>query len=59
MVSFTTNKTEQTRGGQKETQVPMEVDRVSGSEPEEEDWADVLGKMCTVFEEDQCVTVAG
>ena len=41
VVSYTTNKTEQTRGEQKETQVHMEVDHVSGSEPEEEDWRDV------------------
>ena len=34
-------KTEQARGGQKYTQVPMEVDHVGGSEPEEEDWDDV------------------
>ena len=41
VVSYTTNKTEQTRGGQKEMHVPMEVDHVSGSQPEEEDWEDV------------------
>ena len=35
------NKTEQARGGQKEMYVPTEVDHVSGSEPEEEDWEDV------------------
>ena len=39
VVSYTT-KTEQTRRGQKEMHVPMEVDYVSGSEPEE-DWEDV------------------
>ena len=36
--SFTVNETWQARGGQKETQVPMEVDHVSGSETEEEGW---------------------
>ena len=41
MVSYTTNKTEQTRGGQKELYVSMEVDHVSGSEPQEEDLEDV------------------
>ena len=41
VVACTTNKTEQARGGQKEMSVPMEVGHVSGSEPEEEDWADV------------------
>ena len=50
VVSYTTNKTEQTRGGQKEMYVPMDVDHVSGSEPEEEDWKDVdevrTGSMC-------------
>ena len=50
VVSYTTNKTEQTRGGQKEMYVPMEVDHVCGSEPEEEDWGDVdevrRGSMC-------------
>ena len=38
VVSYTTNKTELARGGQKETQVPMEVDHASGSEPEVEYW---------------------
>ena len=41
VVSDTTNKTGQARGGQKVVHVPMEVDYVSGSEPEEEDWEDV------------------
>ena len=41
VVSYTTNKTKQARGGQQETQAPMEVDHVSGSEPEVEDWCDV------------------
>ena len=41
VVSYTTSKTEQARGGQKEKHVPMEVDLVSGSEPEGEDWEDV------------------
>ena len=41
VVSYTTNKTEQARGGQNEMQVPMEVDHVSGSDPEEEDVQDV------------------
>ena len=41
VVSYTTNKTEQAQGGQKEMYVSMEVDHVSGSEPEEEDWEDV------------------
>ena len=38
VVSYTTNKTKQARGGQQETKAPMEVDHVSGSEPEVEDW---------------------
>ena len=38
VVSYTTNKTKQARGGQQETQAPIEVDHVSGSEPEVEDW---------------------
>ena len=41
VVSYPTNKTEQARGGQKEMHVPMEVDHVSGSEPEEEDRKEV------------------
>ena len=41
VVSYTTNKTEQTRGGQREMCVPMEVDHVRGSEPEEEDLEEV------------------
>ena len=41
VVLCTTNRTEQTRGGQKDMYVPMEVDHVCGSEPEEEDWEDV------------------
>ena len=40
MVSCTTNKTEQPRGGQKEMHVPV-VSHVSGSEPKEADWEDV------------------
>ena len=36
VVSYTTNKTEQARGGQKEMHVPVEVDHVSGSEPDED-----------------------
>ena len=43
VVSDTTNKTEQTRGGLKEMHVPMDVDHVSGSEPEVEDWENVMG----------------
>ena len=35
VVSFTTNKTEQTRGGQKD--MPMDVVHASGSEPKQED----------------------
>ena len=38
VVSYTTNKTKQVGGEQQETQAPMEVDHVSGSEPEVEDW---------------------
>ena len=38
VVSYTTNKIEQARGGQKEMYVPMEADHVSGSEPEEDAW---------------------
>ena len=49
VVSCTANETEQARGGQKEMYVPVEVDHVSGSEPEE-DWGDVdevrSGSMC-------------
>ena len=41
VASYTTNKAEQTRGGWKELHFPMEVDHVSGSEPEEEGWDDV------------------
>ena len=41
MVSYTTNKVEQARGGQKETTVPMELDHVSGGEMYGEDWEDV------------------
>ena len=41
VVSYTTNKTNPTRGGPKEMHVPMEVDHVSGSEPQVEDWEDV------------------
>ena len=41
VVSYTTDKTEKARGGHKCMHVPMEVDHVRGSEPEEEDWADV------------------
>ena len=41
VVSYPTHKTEHTRGGQKEMYVPMEMDHVSGSEREEEDWEDV------------------
>ena len=41
VVSYTTNESEQARGGQKEMLVPIEVDCVSGSEPEEEGWRDV------------------
>ena len=33
LVSYTTNKTEQARGGQEEMHVSTEVDHVSGSEP--------------------------
>ena len=40
-VSYMTNKSEQARGGQKEMHLSVEVGYVSGSEPEEEDWADV------------------
>ena len=36
VVSYSTNKTEQTRGGQKAMCVPMDVDKVSGSMPEQE-----------------------
>ena len=41
VVSCATNKTEQARRGQKEMYVPMEVDRASGNEAEEDDWEDV------------------
>ena len=37
VVLYTTNKTKQIQGKQKEMHVPMEVEHVSGSEPEEED----------------------
>ena len=40
-VLYTTNKTEQARGAQKEMYVPVEVDYVSGSEPKEDDRQDV------------------
>ena len=50
VVSYTANKAEQHRGGQKETYVPMEVDRVVSSGCEDEDWEDVdevpKGSMC-------------
>ena len=53
VVSYTTNKTEQARGGQKEMHVPMQVDYVSGSEPEEEDVEDVdeirTGSTCYIY----------
>ena len=39
--SYTTTKTEQTRGGQKEMYGPMDEDHVCGSEQEEEYWEDV------------------
>ena len=39
--AYPTNKTEQTRGRQKELYVSMEVDHISGSEPQEEDLGDV------------------
>ena len=38
VISHTTNKAEQARGGQKETTVPMELEYVSGSELYDEDW---------------------
>ena len=38
VVSYTTNKTEQARGGQKEMHMPIEVHHGGGSEPEEEYW---------------------
>ena len=41
VVSYTTNKSEQARRGHKEMYVPMEVDHVSGGEPEEDGWEDV------------------
>ena len=42
VISYTTNKAEQARGGQRETTVPMELDYVSGSELyDEEEWDDV------------------
>ena len=41
VVSYTANKAEQPRGGQKETTVPMELDHVSGGEVDEEEWRDV------------------
>ena len=41
VVSYTTNKAEQARGGQKETAVPMELDNVSGSELYDDVWDDV------------------
>ena len=41
MISYTTNKAEQARGGQRETTVPMELDHVSRGEMCDEDWEDV------------------
>ena len=41
VISDTTHKAEQTRTGQNETAVPMELDYVGGSEPYDEDWDDV------------------
>ena len=41
IISYTTNKAEQARGGQEETTVPMEPDDVSGSELHGEDWDNV------------------
>ena len=41
VISYTTNKAEQARGGQRETVVPMELDHVSGGELYDEDWEDV------------------
>ena len=38
VISYTTNKAEQARGGQKETTVPTELEYVSGSELYDEDW---------------------
>ena len=50
VVSYSTNRTEQTRGGQKEMYVPQEVYHVSGGEQEEKDWEDVdelrQGSVC-------------
>ena len=48
VVSCTTNKAEQARGGQKETYVPMEVDHASSNEYDEEDWRHVerRGTVC-------------
>ena len=43
VVSYTTNKTEQAQGGQTEVHVPKEVDYVSDSEQEEEDWQESKG----------------
>ena len=43
VVSHATNKTEDARGEKKDTQVPMEVDHVTCTEPEEEDWGVVAG----------------
>ena len=41
VVSYTTNKTEQSRGGQKDMYVPMDVGHVRSSEPQKEDWENV------------------
>ena len=53
VVSYTTNKTEQSRGGQKDMYVPMGVGHVRGSEPQKEDWENVdevrRGSMCSNY----------
>ena len=51
--SYTTNRTEQARGGQKEMHVPLEVDKVAASQNRK------VVKMWTRFEEGQCARIAG
>ena len=54
VVSYTTNKAEQARGGQKETYVLMGVDHVSSNEYDEKS-----GETWTRYEEARCATTAG
>ena len=43
VISYTTNKAEQARGGQRETTVPMDLDHVSGGELYDKEWEETRG----------------